>query len=114
MKRHIKLLIYSLILGIISLILVSILWAYPFYLLLLLVVISAILLVIYNNKEDLYLFIFCATWGALSEIVAIAFGAWVYSAPEFAGIPYWLPLLWGIAALYIKKISVEIHIFLRK
>ena len=67
------------------------------------------MLLIYNNKEDLYLHIISAIAGALAEAIAIAFGAWTYAFPQIIGIPYRLPFLWGIAALFVKRVITAIH-----
>jgi hypothetical protein len=42
--------------------------------------------------------------GPLGELIAICFGAWSYAEP-FYFIPIWLPFIWGIAALFMKKLA---------
>lgn len=68
---------------------------------------KCIMLILYNNKEDIYILYGLA--GVMAEAVAIAFGAWSHASAQFIGIPYWLPLLWGIAALFIKRVINAIH-----
>ena len=72
------------------------------------------MLLVWRSKEDLLLYIICSVAGTLAEAVAIASGAWKYSLPNFIGVPYWLPFLWGIAALFIKRASLEVQDFVKK
>ena len=45
--------------------------------------------------------------GAVGESVCIYFGAWSYANPTYL-IPLWLPILWGLAALIIRRFTLEI------
>lgn len=38
-------------------------------------------------------------FGALAEIIPAALGAWTYATPQLLTIPYWLPLVWGLAGI---------------
>jgi len=38
-------------------------------------------------------------------MAAIYFGAWSYANPTMLGIPLWLPLAWGIAAVFVKRVA---------
>jgi uncharacterized membrane protein YoaT (DUF817 family) len=108
MKRIINAFLVTLILGISSLVLVTNLWIYPKILTLGLIIISFLMLLTYKKEDEIILFFLCGVAGAIAEITAIYFGAWKYSLTNFANIPYWLPILWGIAAVYIKRISERI------
>ena len=114
MKRLLRAFLYSLLLAFISVVVVSLFWNKPFYLFIIICILSILMLTIWNNKEDFYLFIICGITGALAETIAIFFGAWTYSYSNFIGIPYWLFPLWGLAAVFIKKISLEIHDFITR
>ena len=47
-------------------------------------------------KKELAWFILVCLGGAVVEIVLVNIGtAWVYSNPEFFGIPLYMPLFWG-------------------
>ena len=59
-------------------------------------------------KENIYLYLFGGFCGALAESFAAMHGAWSYTIPNFIGIPFWLPLLWGIAALFVKNAYLRI------
>ena len=111
MKRLLKAFLYSATLAFISLYSVSLFWQNSLLLAGILIVISALMLLVWRNKEDLILYTMSGIAGALAESTAIALGAWSYAIPGIIGIPYWLPFLWGIAAVFIKRISLEIHDF---
>lgn len=59
---------------------------------------------LWHVKHDICLFVTAAFLGTAAEIVAIRFGAWQYSNPTLLGIPAWLPLLWGIAVVFINRV----------
>lgn len=109
MKHLLKSFIYNCTLAIFALLSVTFLWRKTFILTAALIVISAIMLLIWKNKEDIYLYIFVGIFGAIAETIAIAFGAWTYSLPNLGRIPLWLPLLWGIAGIFISKVALVIH-----
>lgn len=60
---------------------------------------------LWHVKRDIYLFLSAAALGAAAEIIAVRFGAWQYSNPTLLGVPIWLPLLWGIAVVFIKRVA---------
>jgi len=62
----------------------------------------------FHQKNDFIIFLFGGFFGASTESVCIYFGAWKYSNPTFL-IPLWLPILWGIAALVIRRFTFEIE-----
>ncbi|MEM5844080.1 MAG: hypothetical protein QXX07_01610 [Candidatus Aenigmatarchaeota archaeon] len=73
------------------------------------------MILIEKNKKDIYFFIFSGVFGASAEAFAIFFGAWKYSLPEILGlIPLWLPILWGIAGIFLKRVWLEIENLTRK
>ena len=48
-------------------------------------------------KKELAWFMLVFLGGAVVEIVLVNIGrAWVYSNPEFLGIPLYMPLFWGL------------------
>jgi uncharacterized membrane protein YoaT (DUF817 family) len=55
-----------------------------------------------NRAHIIYPFGFLI--GAIAEILGTSSGAWEYAKPEFMGIPYWLPFVWGIAAVFLVGI----------
>jgi hypothetical protein len=47
-------------------------------------------------------------------MIAIYFGGWNYTHPDILGIPYWLPFVWGNAALYIVDWNTFISDYTKK
>jgi hypothetical protein len=66
---------------------------------------SIILIRSRHQPADLIPFIVGALLGPGMEIIVIRFGAWSYAHPSVAGIPVWLPMLWGLTAFFLMKIS---------
>jgi len=59
----------------------------------------------WHKNHDAYFFVVGAIVGPIGEIVAVSFGVWQYANPSFLGIPIWLPLVWGLAVVLIKRIA---------
>jgi hypothetical protein len=91
--------------GIIALVAVCSFWQSPVVLTTILLFLSGIVLIGKRNQQDLVIFLTCGALGALAEIFVVAFGAWSYAMPQFLGIPSWLPLAWGISALFIRNVE---------
>lgn len=52
---------------------------------------------IYPIKKELFWFLLISIGGGIIEIIMVNFGhGWVYSNPNFWGIPLWIPLFWGL------------------
>jgi len=86
------------------LVLASILWRWPIMLSLAYLAISALMLSRWHTQGDLLFYFAAFVLGPCGEIVAVYFGAWTYAKPLYL-IPVWLPFLWGIAALFMKKLA---------
>jgi hypothetical protein len=71
-------------------------------------ILSIIALWHYHKKNDVIVYLIGAMIGVSAESVCIYFGAWRYSNPTFL-IPIWLPLVWGLAALVIRRFDLEIE-----
>ena len=95
--------------GLTSLGLVCVFWPSPYLLTALLALDGALMLRARRSGEDLAHLIFCGAFGALAEVFGIGFGAWSYTLPQASGVPLWLPLIWGIAALFVKEIGLQIR-----
>jgi hypothetical protein len=95
------------LLAALSLLFVSFHWSSPSLLTLALLVIAATMILSGTRRaHDTLFFILAGIWGALSEAVAVNFGgAWHYSSPFQFGIPLWLPILWGIAGIFLIRLS---------
>lgn len=66
---------------------------------------SALSYVLWHRKGDAYFFAAGAVTGSIGEIAAAQYGAWQYPSPDFLGIPLWLPLLWGMGAMLVKRLA---------
>jgi hypothetical protein len=84
--------------------LASILWRRPVTLSLCYVLTSILVLYRWHTRSDLIFYSVAFVLGPIGEMVTVHSGAWEYSRPLYF-IPVWLPFLWGIAALFIKKLS---------
>lgn len=102
------------ILSISSLFLVGLFYSNELLLFILLLVLSTIILKLYWSKKELALFIIVGIAGALAEVVAIAFGAWTYAYKSLYTVPFWLPVLWGIAGIFIKRMYEHIEYVAKK
>jgi len=87
-----------------SLLAVAFIWKNNSILFVALFVLAVLMLLIERSRREVKVFIYCAVLGAVSEYIAISFGAWTYGNPNFYDIPVWLPLLWGIASTYIIRV----------
>jgi hypothetical protein len=56
----------------------------------------------WHTQADLLFYFAALSFGPLGEAISVWSGAWAYSRPSFL-IPLWLPLLWGIAGLFLKR-----------
>lgn len=56
-----------------------------------------------KDKDDIKYYVVAAISGPIGEILVSSSGLWKYQGETILGIPYWLPLAWGITALAIKK-----------
>jgi len=97
------------LLSIITLISVILFWKKSILLTAILLIIGFLMLYILKSKKKIIVFIFCSFAGALTEIIAIYSGAWIYSNSNFLGIPFWLIPLWGIAALFMINLDNQIN-----
>jgi hypothetical protein len=61
--------------------------------------------VFWYKRHDFYFYVTGAFLGPAAEIVCIYFGVWRYANPSFLGIPAWLPFIWGLSAMMIKRIA---------
>ncbi|MBU2101363.1 DUF2878 family protein [Patescibacteria group bacterium] len=101
-------------LALLSLVSVSLLWKSWSLLTLILLVIGVLMLLIEKERNTVLVYIAAGLGGAITEMVAIFFGVWTYTDPAIAGIPIWLPFLWGAAALYILRLKAFVDAVFRK
>lgn len=63
---------------------------------------------LWHKKNDILTIVFGVIFGWASESVCVYFGVWEYTNPTFL-VPLWLPILWGIAALIIRRFTFFIE-----
>lgn len=63
------------------------------------------------ERDGLALYVTMAILGPVAEVVVVHAGAWEYGSPNLAGIPMWLPFLWGSASLSIRRLCRHIDNF---
>ena len=99
-----KELAFEIIIYVLCILLVSLLWRTPIVLFFCYLAMSIFMLYRWHRRSDIFFYFVAFVLGSIADIVAVSFGAWEYSQPVYL-IPIWLPCLWGIAALLMKKIS---------
>ena len=63
-----------------------------------------------------HLFVLCAIAGVLgpaAEALGVRGGAWHYTAPDFLGIPLWLPFAWGLIGILNGAIAATVADIMR-
>lgn len=101
---------YTTFLALATLASVSLFWKNPAAAALLAALAGVLMLAARKSQKDILLYLVVGVLGASMEAVAIYFGTWAYSAPDVYGIPFWLPLAWGNAGIFVKRIAEEIDI----
>ena len=99
--------IFTIIVTAISITFVSLFWRDIMLLTASLLSLSIVALWHYHKKNDVVVYSIGAIFGAVAESVCIHFGAWAYTNPTFL-IPLWLPIVWGLAALVIRRFDLDI------
>jgi hypothetical protein len=84
--------------------LVCLLWQMPIVLALCFVVMSILVLCRWHTRIDLFIYGVGFVLGPGGEMVAIHFGAWEYAEP-FLLVPLWLPPVWGVAAVVMRRLA---------
>lgn len=62
-------------------------------------------LIFYHRKGDLIFFLIGACIGPTVELVLTSLKVYLFTEPDFLGMPYWLPLLWGSVALSFRSLA---------
>ncbi len=83
--------------------LASALWTHPAKLTGCYVLVSLLTALKWHTKADLVSYAAGAVLGPLGEAVAVHYGAWTYAKSSLL-IPMWLPLLWGVAGFFLRRL----------
>ena len=101
-KFKIKLVIVKFLFFVSTLVAVYLFWKNNWLTFAILLLLAIIFLIILKDVASVYYYIIIAACGTVSEIICVYAGAWKYKLPQFLGIPFWLPLVWGMAGLCFK------------
>ena len=96
-------LIIQVVIYVLCIALASTLWHRPIALSLCYMLVTVFMLSKWHARSDLLFYSVAFVVGPAAEAVAVRFRAWEYSKPLYL-IPVWLPLLWGIVGLFLKKV----------
>ena len=73
----------------------------------LLVVLAIAFFAYYRSPILVPIFALACFLGVIAEIFAVSGGVWSYGLSDFFGVPFWLFIVWGDAALFIYRTGVE-------
>jgi len=100
-------LVFNLIFGVLTLTATVLFYKKIFLLAIILLALGIISLLKWKSKVATRIYIFGAIFGAIAEIIAISFGVWEYQIINLFNIPFWLIFLWGNAALFIYRATIN-------
>jgi len=65
------------------------------------------------KRHLIALYVICGVLGPTAEILGVSAGAWHYAAPDFLGIPLWLPFAWGVVSVLSGGIAATVAELMR-
>lgn len=71
-----------------------------------LAVLSLVALYYWDSRSTKIVFLVGFLSGVTAEAIAISFGVWRYARPDVLGVPFWLFLVWGNAAVFIYRAGI--------
>ncbi len=77
----------------------------PYLLSLGLLLLMVLRLIFFHQSWDVLVFLIGACVGPTLELVLTNLNLYFFTEPDFLGMPYWLPLLWGTVALAVRRLS---------
>ena len=106
LKKRRELVLLFLIYGL-CIVLASSLWEHPLMLTGCYALVSVFILLKWHTRADVVAYASTAILGLLGEAISVHYGAWTYTKPAFL-IPLWLPLLWGVAGFFLRRLIANI------
>lgn len=88
------------------LLLAGLLWPRPYWMAALGALLSVVVLRQWSSREDLLYYFVPFVLGPTGEMVAVRLGAWSYTNTPL--IPLWLPFLWGLAGVFMRRATVAL------
>lgn len=79
--------------------------ASPYLLSLGLLLLLVLRLIFFHQPWDVLVFLIGACLGPTLELMLTNLNLYFFTEPDFLGMPYWLPLLWGGVALAVRRLS---------
>jgi hypothetical protein len=77
---------------------------YPYLLSIGLLFIVLVRLILFHGPLDYVYFLFGACMGPTVELILTSFHLYLFTEPDFLGMPYWLPVFWGNVALAMRRV----------
>lgn len=77
----------------------------PYLLSLGLLLLMVLRLIFFHQPWDVLIFLIGACVGPTLELALTNLNLYYFTEPDFLGMPYWLPLLWGAVALAVRRLS---------
>jgi len=77
----------------------------PYLLSLGLLLLMVLRLIFFHQPWDVLVFLIGACVGPTLELVLTNLNLYFFTEPDFLGMPYWLPLLWGAVAVAVRRLS---------
>lgn len=100
---------FGILIPFISALLVIMFWQNNILLTSLLLLLSVLVFVfLWKDKKGIITFLVGAFFGGVMEAICIYFNVWSYSNPTYL-IPMWLPVLWGMTALVLRRFTLIIE-----
>lgn len=78
---------------------------YPYFLSLSLLFVVLVRLIFFHGPLDFVYFLFGACIGPTVELILTSFHLYLFTEPDFLGMPYWLPIFWGNVALALRRVT---------
>lgn len=104
MHRDVRLLCVDLLLLFIGIFLSVRFWSATPFIHLGIVLLACTGIALFHSRDDISFFIGGLLLGGLGEIVATHFGVWNYAQPDLWNIPLWIPVMWGLTFMLIRRI----------
>ena len=107
-SHEVKGLIFNAIFAVLNLLTVIIFYRNIALTTILLFILAIIALFKWKTKNTLIIFLTGGLFGTVAGIIAVNYGVWNYTVANIFGIPSWLFILLGNAAIFIYRLSIEI------
>ena len=84
------------------------LWKNNLYVFIILSLVFLIMISLHHTKMDLIIYFIIGILGTIADIVCSFFGAWIFMNPTLLGIPFWVPIGYGLTMVIIVRMSIAI------